>query len=97
MKQVLRHGLTMTNGTCFAYTKDIFDKTKGFNISLLTNEDHDLARRASKHGKFVFLDIKIYTSGRRFYKSGFLKAFKEQIKSMLMYIMKRKSNPDYWK
>lgn len=52
-------------GFCCFYKKDIFNKIKGFKEDVIA-EDHELARRISKHGKLVFLDNTfIYTSSRR--------------------------------
>ncbi|MFH1420416.1 MAG: glycosyltransferase [Candidatus Aenigmatarchaeota archaeon] len=97
VRNSIRLGLVMTNGACFAYRKDIFMKCGGFDTELFTNEDHDLAKRASKYGRFKMLDLGVFTSVRRFRKLGFLDAIKENIKSTIMYVALHKSNMDYWK
>jgi glycosyltransferase involved in cell wall biosynthesis len=90
-------GFIMTNGTCFAYRKDVFRKVNGFNAKLLTNEDHDLARRVSKFGRFGFLNnVIVHTSKRRAKKMGMGKFFVLQIKATLMYFLNHKSVAEYW-
>lgn len=59
-------------GEFFAVRKGAFIKVNGFNEDLPCMEDHDLASRLSKLGKFVFItDLTVYESLRRFQKLGF--------------------------
>lgn len=90
-------GFVMTNGTCFAYRKYVFNRVKGFNSNLLTNEDHDLARRVSKFARFGFLNnVVVNTSKRRAKKMGMGKFFILQIKATLTYFLNHKSVSEYW-
>jgi glycosyltransferase involved in cell wall biosynthesis len=56
---------------CF-YRKKIFDKLKGFNTKLAYCEDYDLAKRASRYGKFVLLNKEVKMSVRRYKSKGYL-------------------------
>ena len=61
-------------------SKDIFDKIKGFDETIKMAEDHDLARRAEKLGKYgVLRSTKIFISERRFETDGWLKTFLKYI------------------
>ena len=58
--------------------KEFFEKLNGFDESIKIAEDHDLARRAKKIGKYGILkSTKIFVSERRFKKDGWTRtAFK---------------------
>ena len=61
-------------GEFFAVRKKEFMQVGGFDESLSCLEDHDLAHRLSKLGKFAFInDLTVYESMRRFRKIGFSK------------------------
>ena len=54
--------------------KEIFRKLNGFDEKVKLAEDHDLARRAKKLGKYgIFKSAKIFVSDRRFRKDGWIK------------------------
>ncbi len=54
--------------------KEFFQKLKGFDETIKLAEDHDLARRAKKIGKFgIIKGAKLLVSIRRFEKEGWLK------------------------
>jgi len=54
--------------------KEIFEGLNGFDEKIKLAEDHDLARRAKKLGKYgIFKSAKIFVSDRRFKKDGWLK------------------------
>lgn len=54
--------------------KDIFKKLNGYDESIKMAEDHDLARRAKKIGKYgIIRSKKIHVSDRRFKKDGWIK------------------------
>ncbi|MBI4154334.1 glycosyltransferase [Candidatus Woesearchaeota archaeon] len=90
-------GVQMTAGSCFAYRKNVFRKAGGFNPKFMTNEDHDLADRASKIGKFVFCrDIVVYTSSRRVAKLGLFRSTKMYAKSTFTYFLNHGYLRDYW-
>src|SRR3989344_7272915 len=90
-------GIIITAGSCFAYRRNVFKKTGGFNIKFMTNEDHELAKRASKFGRFRFFnEIKIGTSTRRIQKWGLVKSYKIYIKSTLIYWLNHGYIKNYW-
>jgi len=61
-----------SRGEFFAARKSAFVRSKGFDESMPCLEDHDLANRLSKLGRFVFIsDLTVYESLRRFRKLGF--------------------------
>jgi len=61
-------------GEFFTVRKREFMQVGGFDESLPCLEDHDLAHRLSRLGKFVFIsDLTVYESMRRFRKMGFSK------------------------
>ena len=54
--------------------KSLFEKLSGFDEKIKLAEDHDLARRAGKLGKYGILkSTKLFVSDRRFKKDGWLK------------------------
>jgi peptidoglycan-N-acetylglucosamine deacetylase len=90
-------GKPMTMGSCFIYRKSVFKRVGGFNPAFLTNEDHDLARRASRQGRFsYFKNAKIKTSTRRVRKWGMRKAVRVYFKSTLTYWFNHSYLKDYW-
>lgn len=91
-----RIGFTMTTGCCFAYKRKYFFKVNGFNNKLLLNEDHDLAIRISRIGKFVMAPIAIKTSSRRVKRYGLIKFVLFHLKSALTYFLNNKSNTSYY-
>jgi len=97
IKNLIRAGFIITNGSCFVYDKKIFKKVKGFDERLFTNEDNDLARRVAKLKRFCFFDdIVIYTSARRVKKKGYLRYLIIHIKSTLLYFFSKRSLKEYW-
>ena len=60
--------------------KKLFKKLKGYDEKIKLAEDHDLARRASKLAKYGILkSAKLYVSGRRFKKEGWLKTYSKYL------------------
>lgn len=58
-------------GFCIFIRRTLFEKIGGFDESILLAEDHDLAMRAGKQGKFGFLDtVTIGVTDRRFRRDG---------------------------
>ena len=56
--------------------KEIHQEINGFDEEIRLAEDHDYARRATKLGKFGFIDIEpIFTSSRRFEREGRMKTY----------------------
>jgi len=61
-----------SRGEFFAARKSAFLRVKGFDEDMPCLEDHDLANRLSKLGRFVFIpDLTVYESLRRMKKLGF--------------------------
>ncbi len=89
--------IAMTAGSCFVYRKDVFDKAGGFNPALLTNEDHDLAIRASRISRFMYFDdIHVMTSSRRVGRKGFIGSVKMYLKSTFAYFLNGTGIRGYW-
>ena len=62
----------MARGEFFAVRKKAFQAANGFDETMPCLEDHELANRLSKLGRFVFIsDLTVYESLRRFRKLGF--------------------------
>jgi len=96
-KTLISMRFIITSGSCFVYTRDAFFRAGGFDERLLTNEDHDLARKVGKMSKFdVFDDIVVETSARRLKRWGFLKTTRIYVKSALLYFMAGKTLKEYW-
>lgn len=90
-------GIAITAGSCFIYRRDAFKRSGGFNPQLFTNEDHDMARRISKIGRFVYFDdVSISTSVRRIAKLGFWNMLFTYIKSTLIYVLNKGCIKNYW-
>jgi len=61
-------------GEFFAVRKTAFHRAKGFDETMPCLEDHDLANRLSRLGRFIFIsDLTVYESLRRFKKLSFRK------------------------
>ena len=92
-----RLGIVMTLGSCFVFEKGIFRSVGGFDPQLLTNEDHDIARRISKKMRVrYFPGITVYTSSRRVEKTGLFKLIMMYAESSMVYFIKHKSIRNYW-
>ena len=90
-------GIPLTAGSCFSYRKEFFNRVGGFNPDFMTNEDHDLAKRISKFGRFeYFKDITVWTSTRRVKKWGTLKSIKIYSKSTFAFFLTGSYIRDYW-
>src|SRR3989338_4787493 len=53
LRAMIRLGSPMTNGSCFVFDAKVFRKVGGYSNVILTNEDHDLARRIHRNKRFV--------------------------------------------
>ena len=61
-----------SRGEFFAVRKDVFMRVGGFDETMPCLEDHELAIRLGKLGRFVFVpDLTVYESLRRFKRLGF--------------------------
>jgi len=84
-RMMIKLGLPMDPGYCFFYRRKIFDRLGGIREDLSLNETHDLAIRSKKYGKFVYLNIPVFTSLRRYRKAGYLRTVWMYIKSTIEY------------
>ncbi len=69
--------------------KNIFKKVEGFDETITLAEDHELARRAKRFGKYgVLLSRKLYVSERRFETDGWCKTAGRYLFSEIHMILK---------
>ena len=61
-----------TTGIIFC-SKEVFNKSQGFNEKLTKKEDKDFTKRCLKHGKFGIANAHVISSMRRYEKVGILK------------------------
>jgi len=84
-------------GEFFAVRKREFVKVGGFNESLPCLEDHDLAHRLLRLGKFVFInDLTVFESMRRFRKIGFSKIVGTWITDYIFLSLRGKPLSKVW-
>jgi len=96
IKFLNRVGINVTGGSCLVCSRSVFQEAGGFNEKLLNNDDHDMAIKSGKLGKFIFFDdIIVHTSSRRVKKMGILKSFKVYTKSILLYFFNNSYLRDY--
>jgi len=86
----IRLGFPHDPGYCGFYRRSVFEKIGGLREEMVLCETHDLAMRAKRHGKFVYLNVPAYTSLRRFKKAGYRKTLSMYISSTLYFYAKRK-------
>ena len=97
VKFLMKIGVVMTAGSCFAFRRDVFRKAGGYNPEFMTNEDHDLAGRVNKIKRFrYFGDIKVFVSTRRVRRLGFWKSLKIYFKSTVVFFLNRSYLRHYW-
>jgi len=84
-------------GEFFTVRKREFMQVGGFDESLPCLEDHDLAHRLSRLGKFVFInDLTVYESMRRFRKMGFSKVVSTWIADYIFLSLRGKPLSKVW-
>jgi len=84
-------------GEFFAVRKAAFLRVMGFNEGLSCLEDHDLANRLSRLGRFVFIhDLTVYESMRRFRKLGLLRVVGTWLLDYLAYRLRGKPISQTW-
>lgn len=84
-------------GEFFAVRKKEFMRAGGFDESLPCLEDHELAQRLSRLGKFVFInDLTVYESMRRFRKMGFSKVVGTWIADYIFFSLRGKPLTKVW-
>jgi len=85
-------------GEFFAVRRTAFQRAKGFNESMPCLEDHELANRLSKLGKFVFIsDLTVYESMRRFKKLGFRRVLGTWVIDYILFMIRGKPLSPEWK
>lgn len=79
-------------GFNIAVRRDIFETVNGFDESLKVMEDHDLAWRVSKHGKFKFSkETCVFTSARRINKWGIINLIGKYSAIYINYLIRNKN------
>jgi len=87
-----------SRGEFIAIRREVFMKIGGFNESLSCLEDHDLAMRASKIGKFIFINnLTIYETLRRIRKLGLLNVVRTWMINYIFFIIRGKPLAEIWK
>lgn len=75
MEKYLAHG-----AMAIMMERNVFEKINGFDESVLLAEDHHLARRADKIGKFgIIRSSKAYICDRRFKKEGYVRPYAKYV------------------
>ena len=86
-----------SRGEFFVVRRKEFLKAKGFDESMPCLEDHDLAYRLSKLGKFAFIkDLTVYETLRRFRKLGLTKVVGRWLTDYASFILRRKTISRVW-
>ena len=86
-----------SRGEFLAVRKNDFLKVSGFDENMPCLEDHDLAYRLSKRGKFMFIrDLTVYESMRRFRKLGFFKVVGTWLTDYLFFVLRGKPLSGIW-
>ena len=84
-------------GEFFAVRKTVFKYAHGFNETLPSLEDHELAIRLGKLGKFVFMsDLTVYESLRRFKRLGFWHVIGTWLADYLLLMIRGKPFSKSW-
>ncbi|OYT47356.1 hypothetical protein B6U79_04245 [Candidatus Bathyarchaeota archaeon ex4484_231] len=86
-----------SRGEFLAVRRQPFFEIGGFDETLPCLEDHDLAFRISKLGKFVFIsDLQILESMRRMRKSGLHNVLKSWVANYISYVLFGKTVSRTW-
>jgi len=86
-----------SRGEFFAARKRAFMRVKGFDENMPCLEDHDLANRLSKLGRFVFIsDLTMYESLRRIQKLGFWRVIGTWFMDYISFTLRRKPISRVW-
>lgn len=87
-----------SRGEFLAVRKSDFLMINGFDESMPCLEDHDLAYRLSKRGKFVFIkNLTVYESLRRIRKLGFFKLLSTWFTDYLFFIFRGRPLSRVWR
>jgi len=86
-----------SRGEFFAVRRSAFMRLKGFDESMPCLEDHDLANRLSKLGRFVFIpDLTMYESLRRMQKLGFWRVMGTWVIDYVSFTLRGKPVSRVW-
>jgi len=86
-----------SRGEFFAVRKSVFLRAKGFDENMPCLEDHDLANRLSKLGRFVFIpDLTVYESLRRMEKLGFWHVMGTWFMNYIFFLLRGKPLSKIW-
>jgi len=86
-----------SRGEFFVVRKSAFLHVKGFDENMLCQEDHDLANRLSKLGRFVFIsDLTMYESLRRMEKLGFWRVMSTWLMDYISFTLRGKPVSRVW-
>ena len=86
-----------SRGEFIAVRRSVFLRAGGFNEELPCLEDHDLAFRIAKIGRFVFIrDLTVHESMRRFRKLGFLRVVQSWVVNYISLAIFRKTVTKVW-
>jgi GT2 family glycosyltransferase len=84
-------------GEFYAVRKKAYQQLGGFDETLPCLEDHELAYRLAKLGKFVFInDLTVYESMRRFRKLGFSKVLRTWTIDYIFFMLRGKPVTKVW-
>jgi len=87
-----------SRGEFFAVRKRAFKNAKGFDEIMPCLEDHDLANRLSKMGRFAFIsDLTVYESLRRFRKLGSARVIGTWFADYISFVFRGKPVSQVWK
>ncbi len=87
-----------SRGEFLAMRRKCFLEIGGFNEHLPCVEDHDLALRVSRLGKFVFIsELSVYESMRRVRKLGILNVLKTWVTNYVSFILLGRTITGIWK
>jgi hypothetical protein len=86
-----------SRGEFFAVRKSIFMKVGGFDERLPCLEDHDLALRISKLGKFTFIsELSVRESMRRIRKLGLINVVRTWVANYVAYVLLKRTISETW-
>ncbi len=89
-------GICFSPGETIALDHEVFKRVGGFNVDMVTNEDQDLVKRASKISRIAFNPrAKAYVSMRRVKKWGRLRYLMFHTANFLQYQILGRANKVY--
>lgn len=98
LTRILAHFKPHSRGEFLVARMSEFSKVGGFDESLPCTEDHELAFRLSKRGRFVFIkDLTVYESMRRFRKLGFLVVVGTWLANYFSFVIRGRNVSKVWR